>query len=520
MNTYDNNISTLLSGIVSTSIDINIRRMNYRILRNSSTFKIIPKKVVKALLDLDKNELLIQPEGLEFPEDIPADVQNWIKEAESLPGMNQHEYSELLFLFDTALIQQIALGKMPIPQSYKGETVTDLKEWYEEESKPRESDIDLIVPEIVSMVGDLRTGKNMLIGGFTGSFKTTLLANIVCNHLRSKVSPVLFISPGEEKKYICSHLYGLKHRKVVKKDNLILPTEIEKEFPSMNLMGIEDFEVNRNTTPFRERFNSWIHQNDSVSDLILVIDGLEEFAFRISPVGTKEKQALLMALELLKFLVAESGKSISILASYRFSERVYSNMRKRIEFYDKAKRQVGFEYLEMGHGLSSLFIKNEMQNDLVKVHKRFCEEDPSLNAENYKELGKLIDVQNNIMDHLKGSMMGTGSSILNENDAYNAPHGQYEITDFQEVPELEQLFHLCISTWCDISMREKGQAFVKLVKNRDGETMGMPALIAFQKQGDKWNELPQYILRNPSAEAKEAGKFIILDMLGTESKND
>jgi hypothetical protein len=203
----------LLISVMSQELPAFIRKGNYRDLSGSSAITLLPELYRAVLTRLQEAGALFSKDSCAFPYWVDEEIRQVFVAVQGLSGYDRKEFRNLLHEIETGLLEERVKTNTSSAVVRPATTdYPDVRQWYTRRSG---EGIQLLIPEIKTVVGRLRPGEKMVIGGYAGSYKTVLLEHIVAEAIKESLMPVLFISSSRSRHEVRSRILDRMREKTL-----------------------------------------------------------------------------------------------------------------------------------------------------------------------------------------------------------------------------------------------------------------------------------------------------------------
>jgi hypothetical protein len=220
----------------------------------------------------------------------------------------------------------------------------------------------------------------------------------------------------------------------------------------------------------------------------------------------KRTNTIASLLELLEHLSMQWEGRFTIISTIRFTEQTYLKLRRRVDEWEWQRRRAGFGFLDLANSIIARKITVEQQSQMLKEWE-IAPERGEIPPE-YTALRKQHDSQKALLEEIERKLKeDSADAWLNPADS---PKGRYLVSAFQDPPEVERFFDICMSLWAE-PIKEQARTVLALVlKNRKAETMENPCKVSFSKEeaSMQMNLLPDIEDQRASLESVIGGGYV------------
>ena len=479
------NLSVMIIGILSRNLPVNIRRANYEAVIRSPAAGLLPAAVATPLVKLERAGVLFAEDRCPFPSfatpEVRTDFAIWHQEE----GPSRRDVLAALRDLETYVLEMRVMGGAPEvrPPTVDEPALSEFMAFCV--SKP--SGISICIPDLEEDLGRIAPGTHAIIGGYAGCYKSVHLEGVVAEALEDPDVSALWISDARCGEEIVFRLLQSKGHKLGE-DPRPTSEEIRECLGGLRVIGSNWFGTERSTRKLRLGIENWLSQEGK--HFVLALDSLEGIAEMAYDRCRKPADAIASLLGLIEHLIDRSGKPVSVLATHRFTERTYSALKRRTDDHMWRGKQAGFGFLDLLNGIMVSKLEAESLHELVENWNDERDKPPHERSEKYKELVRQYEVQNKLMHSLE-SRLKEGAVEFQEH-LPKSPNGRYNIGAFQDPPEIERFFHVCISFWLDQCIEpehpgwaNKGLVLACLLKAKGERTIEEPFKILFSGRSPK-----------------------------------
>lgn len=212
----------------------------------------------------------------------------------------------------------------------------------------------------------------------------------------------------------------------------------------------------------------------------------------------KQNGSIASLLSLLDHLAEQWSGRLTIISTIRFTESTYLKLRRRIDDWEWERRRAGLGILEITNGIIAQRMKAKQLSELGEAWESASGSDEL--APNWKDLRKQQESRQTVMEAVEANIQETlddGSSHESEN-----PRGRYLVSAFQDPPEVERFFDVCLSVWTEPSAERTRPTLACVVKNRHEETTSR----SWMTRSWWFNEILRRVSANTGFETSGSGQ--------------
>jgi KaiC/GvpD/RAD55 family RecA-like ATPase len=461
----------LLISVMSQELPAFIRKGNYRDLSGSSAITLLPELYRAVITRLHEAGALFSKNSCAFPSWVDEEIRQVFVAVQGLPGYDRKEFRNLLHEIETGLLEErvktntSSAEVRPATADYP-----DVRQWYTRRSG---EGIQLLIPEIKTVVGRLQPGEKMVIGGYAGSYKTVLLEHIVAAAIKESLMPVLFISSSRSRHEVRSRILDRMRANSVGSE--VTENAIRQVERSLAVLGKEQTQQDWTLSLLHQAFSEILQA--TVGTVLIAIDSIDELAELTHPRRMKRTNTIASLLELLEHLSMQWGGRFTIISTIRFTEQTYLKLRRRVDEWEWQRRRAGFGFLDLANSIIARKMTAEQQTEMIKKWE-LTHNESELPPE-YTALRKQHESQKALLEEIERKLKeDSADAWLNPADSQK---GRYLISAFQDPPEVERFFDICMSLWAEPIKEQVRTVLALVLKNRKEETMENPCKVSFSK---------------------------------------
>ena len=462
----------LLTSLLSQTTPSFVRRANFIDLQKSGLLTILTEEYREALSKLHEMNALFRDDTCVVPWWVDEATATVFQLTQTLPGCGRREFRELLQEIETWLLEEkLKSGAGSTKVRPAATDYSDVRVWY----KRRNSDgLRLLIPEVEALVGRLRPGERLIFGGYANSYKTIIVEHITGNAIKDGNISVLFLSssrtPGEVRSRIADRLIQSKHMTEMSGSTVADMAE------RVTVFGKDDMTESLSIHSLRRAIDDELSR--SSGPVLLVVDSIDELSGILYPKARRRFDPIAAFVSLLEHVSKNVGERLTILATLRFPETTYLRLRKRVDDWEWSRRRAGYGFLDVANAITARKIASEQQLHMLSEWEK-----TSVHSElspDYMALRKEHESQAELLDQIEHRLKN--DSIDEWKNEYRSPKGDYLIGAFQDPPEIERFFHVCISLWAERATGPTRDVLVRVVKNRNESTMDDPCAVCFENE--------------------------------------